>query len=41
MTNWLSHCARGVELTNDGRAAAELFAETIIGHRLLLEALRK
>ena len=37
----VSHCARGVELTNDGRVAAEFFAECDMGHRLLLEALRK
>jgi hypothetical protein len=30
-----------VELSNDGLVAAELFAETDMGHRLLLEALRK
>jgi hypothetical protein len=30
-----------VELTNDGLAAAEWFAEGDMGHRLLLEALRK
>lgn len=29
------------EMTQEGRAAGELVAETLIGHRQLLEALRK
>jgi hypothetical protein len=41
LTEWLSHCARGTELTNDGRVAAEYVAETVIGQRLFWEALRE